>query len=576
MQRHFFRTVLGRWALSAAVALLLVLCLGGAAAEETRSLSFRQIATPAGATAVIYDGQDRRAGEIGRIDAGGQCEVIGAVDAKYLRVRYEGQTGYVRKSELKVGAVPADVPDAVCDTVSLVTATPTRHDSHLVLQGAFTADAPVEALFIYMWDESQQRLEHFSCTVPDAPADRIDAALLKKAIPLNKYSGGMKTLVVEGCTEKETLVLFRAPVYLFGALEEPVHVTELCGGLPPSVTDGKVSTAWAPKKPQPSLTVQIPERAHAALLTLEWKTLPGAYTVALLDEQGSALQTVQKEGAFYLDSVPLDAQTRTAVITPSTTDAALSTVRVYGENYPSIVQEWEPLPEKLDILLVSTHQDDEFLFFGGTIPYYASREDVTIGVLYMADCGRLRHREALNGLWSAGLRHYPVFLELTDEMTASIEKARSLWRKDDPEALLVQAIRRYRPEVIVCQDLNGEYGHGQHKYTAELVTEAVTLAADAGYHPESAEEWGTWQIKKCYVHLYEENQIRMDWNVPLDENGAITPMFLAWAGFDKSKSQIAYFSMERDGVKYDNTLFGLYYSAVGPDVEKNDFMENVR
>ena len=42
-------------------------------------------------------------------------------------------------------------------------------------------------------------------------------------------------------------------------------------------------------------------------------------------------------------------------------------------------------------------------FFGGAIPYYACREDARMAVLYMADCGRLRVREALNGLWTAGL-----------------------------------------------------------------------------------------------------------------------------------------------------------------------------
>ncbi|MBQ2699753.1 MAG: hypothetical protein IJF65_01210, partial [Clostridia bacterium] len=61
-----------------------------------------------------------------------------------------------------------------------------------------------------------------------------------------------------------------------------------------------------------------------------------------------------------------------------------------------------------------------------------------------------------------------------------------------------------------------------------------------------------------------------------DDSGVITPMFLAWEGYDKSKSQLAAFSMERDGAKYDNTLFGLYWSSVGPDIKKNDFMENIR
>ena len=68
----------------------------------------------------------------------------------------------------------------------------------------------------------------------------------------------------------------------------------------------------------------------------------------------------------------------------------------------------------------------------------------------------------------------------------------------------------------------------------------------------------------------------MDWNQPLDDTGVITPLFLATEGYDKHRSQHAYFSMQRDGTHYDNTLFGLCRSTVGPDVEGNDFLENIR
>ena len=44
-----------------------------------------------------------------------------------------------------------------------------------------------------------------------------------------------------------------------------------------------------------------------------------------------------------------------------------------GTTPPDWVQTWaEPL-EKADMLLLPTHADDEFIFFGGTIPYYAGQ-----------------------------------------------------------------------------------------------------------------------------------------------------------------------------------------------------------
>ena len=150
-----------------------------------------------------------------------------------------------------------------------------------------------------------------------------------------------------------------------------------------------------------------------------------------------------------------------------------------------------------------------------------------------------------------------------------------MWKKLGVQQMIVEALRRYKPEVIVCQDFNGEYGHGQHKLTVQLAADAVALANDPQYDPESAEKWGIWEVKKMYSHLYPENVIHMDWTQPLDESGVITPIFLANEAYDKHRSQVASFNMRRDGKKYDNTAFGLYYTTVGPDINKNDFMENI-
>lgn len=544
-------------------------------AETPEDLSFLKVGKAAKKTAIIYNEARRSSGEIARIQGEEGCEIIGSVE-KYYHVRFEGKTGYIPKNALSVEVVRANVAEALCDSVSLNTATPNRHAQYLEFQGVITAEEPLETLVAYIWDERQNKIEQVYTYKLDPASQRIDTAVLAKMLPTNKLTGGRKQLVLEGCAAKETVVLFRSPLYTFGELQDPVHVTHQCKGVPGVLKDEMISTAWVPKKSKPSLRVEIPQEAKAVLLTLEWKSLPSSFEVELLDEKGKLISKEEKSTGFYTDSVGLSQAVRTIIITPKDKTAALGNLRVYGEGYPAHeVQTWDAMPEKIDLLLISAHQDDEFLFFGGTIPYYAAREDVTIGVLYMADCGRARYREALDGLWTAGLRHYPIFLDLEDFYTLRKGEAAWRWRNDDPGRRLVQAIRRYKPDVIVTHDFNGEYGHGQHEYTAQLAAESLALAADGSYDPESADRWGTWQVKKMYSHLYENNQITMDWNTPLDDSGVITPMFLAWEGYDKSKSQLAAFSMERDGVKYNNALFGLYWSAVGPDINKNDFMENV-
>ena len=58
--------------------------------------------------------------------------------------------------------------------------------------------------------------------------------------------------------------------------------------------------------------------------------------------------------------------------------------------------------------------------------------------------------------------------------------------------------------------------------------------------------------------------------------GGMNAYDVAQKGFEQHKSQVAYFSMSlNDRSRYGNGLFGLYSSTVGPDVEKNDFLENI-
>ena len=527
----------------------------------------------------VYASPAKGAAELARIPAGDSWEVIDEA-GKYYRVRQPGTGGfgYVPKSQLSVDARIADpaLRDALCDSLSLTEPAPFRKEDYLTLSGTIRTEEPVDTLILYVWDERLLRVERTYVKQLDKPASELSAGILDRAVPLNKISGGRKQIVLEGCGENETFVLFRSAAYISRELEEPDHITGLCGGVPGTLKDGKVSTAWVPTAKKSALEITLPADGHAALITLEWKVPSAALTITQLDETGSVISEELKEERFYMRSVFLSDRARKVILKPGDGDScALSELRVYAEGYPGhAVQQWEAMPDKIDILLVSTHQDDEFLFFGGAIPYYSWRDDVTIGVLYMANCGRLRYREALNGLWCAGLKYHPLFLGLEDYLTYNAQEAAARWRNDEPEKLLTRVVRQYRPEVILVQDFNGEYGHAQHEVTAQLVADCLKLAEQEDFDPESAETFGAWSVKKCYVHLYDQNSIRMDWEQPLDDP-VITPMFLAKEGFDKSKSQQAYFSMERQGVLYDNHLFGLYYSSVGPDVQKNDFMENI-
>ena len=70
----------------------------------------------------------------------------------------------------------------------------------------------------------------------------------------------------------------------------------------------------------------------------------------------------------------------------------------------------------------------------------------------------------------------------------------------------------------MTQDIQqGEYGHRAAQDGGGRRQACYDLAADPQAYPESAETWGTWQVKKLYLHLWgeEADQIRMDWERPL-------------------------------------------------------------
>ena len=555
-----------------ALLLAVLLCLSAAgAAEEPHPLAFRLIGTPQGKPVPVRAAPGKKGDVLFTVEAGESCEILGQEDAYYL-IGADGQTGYAPKNLLDMQTLEASpaVPEALCPTLSLEDPIPDRHAEYLALQGTLTADQPVETLILVVWDERLFRVEKTVVKDLPRPSASVSMDILARALHFNKLSGGRKTVYLEGVCGGEVRLFFRSPAYICRENEEPAHVTKLCRGLPGTLTDTKLSTAWKATRGEPSLRFTIPEEAGAVLMTLEWKEIPGPFTVELQYADGRSLSLLSRPGGFYMDAVSLSPDVREVCLTPGSADDALSAVRVYSEPYPRhVIQQWEKVPDKIDILFIATHQDDELLFFGGGIPAYAAREDVTVAVLYMASCSRIRCREGLDGLWTAGLRYHPIFLGLEDVYTFNQAEANGKWKPKDPEGMLAEILCRYRPEVVVCQDFNGEYGHGQHKLTASLVTSAIERAAD----PELL---GSWNVKKFYVHLYEENQIHMDWNQPLDDTGVITPMFLAMEAYDKHRSQHAYFSMRRDGTHYDNTFFGLVRTTVGPDIVGNDFLENIK
>ncbi|MBN1777872.1 MAG: phosphodiester glycosidase family protein [Clostridiales bacterium] len=266
-----------------------------------------------------------------------------------------------------------------------------------------------------------------------------------------------------------------------------------------------------------------------------------------------------------------------AVDTGKRQEMSINEIFVFSRgDIPDWVQRWEPTPEDADIMFLMAHPDDELIFLGGAIPTYAVEQQRKVVVVYMTYSNTTRRSELLNGLWAMGMRQYPVIGEFWDKYSKSADVVADAWNKKKANTFAVEAVRRYKPKVIVTHDYNGEYGHGAHKLTAQIAERAYLYAGNAEYYTDSAEEYGTWQPLKLYSHLYPENQITLDWSVPLINMGGKTGLELAIEAYALHVTQEgAGVSVEVTGTEYDNRVFGLVYSEVGEDVLKNDFLENL-
>ncbi len=250
------------------------------------------------------------------------------------------------------------------------------------------------------------------------------------------------------------------------------------------------------------------------------------------------------------------------------------TVFAPGER-PDKSPEWVDL-DKADLMAAVCHPDDELLWFGGLLPTYAGERGLRVQVVYAVPSTPERRLELLDGLWHCGVKAYPSFLGLADNYTKTARQAWDKWGKNRMEKLYVEQLRRYKPEVLVTHDFKGEYGHGGHQAVAGSATKAVKAAADRRKYAALRKRYGVWQVKKCYVHLYDQNTVVLDWHVPLDAFGGKDGLTVAEEALALHRSQTSRGWKMEDGGECDNSRFGLWFTAVGKDEAGDDLFEHIK
>ena len=312
-------------------------------------------------------------------------------------------------------------------------------------------------------------------------------------------------------------------------------------------------------------------------LYLRFATPPKGYT---LSAEGFTLDCGQNH--YLHELVTLPEPRRSVTLSVSRGGLMLMHSALFTEGaLPSWVQDWQPPLEKADLMVLSTHNDDDILFFGGAEPYYAAELGYGVQVVYFTDqLSRFpRMNECLNALWYMGIRHYPVFGKFEDSKASSLDYYSIPIPPEEGKAYLAENIRRFRPDVLLTQDVNGEYGHLEHVYMLRLFREVIEETADGDKYPESAEQYGVWDVPKTYIHLWgdaDEHTV-MDWDMPLASFGGLPAIQVARNAYLCHATEYAkakHFVELRDD-PFSSYRFGLYRSLVGADEAKNDLFEHL-
>ncbi|QQL45637.1 PIG-L family deacetylase [Sulfuriroseicoccus oceanibius] len=260
-------------------------------------------------------------------------------------------------------------------------------------------------------------------------------------------------------------------------------------------------------------------------------------------------------------------------------------------------------PAKATLLVVCAHPDDEGIFFGGTLPYYTQTQNVPTICISMTSgdyslAPTVREAEFRSACWEYGLRNHPLFPRFRDYWIddGDINGTWDIWNDNvlgngDEAAGKLKAteyvarqIRKFRPEVVITHDENGEYGHSNHKAASIATRDAFAMAADPTVDLDGL---APWQAKKLYIHRYNTNANAVSklfhdhWESP-SING-LTPRQVANNGLAYHATQgtqtvsTAYLTGETASPDFEahaSEEWGLHTTMVGPDPIAPDFTIN--
>lgn len=176
------------------------------------------------------------------------------------------------------------------------------------------------------------------------------------------------------------------------------------------------------------------------------------------------------------------------------------------------------------VLYVAAHPDDENT---RAITYYANEKLFTSGYLSMTRgdggqnligseirdlLGIIRTQELLAARGVDGGHQF--FTRANDfGFSKNANETLTIWDKQAILSDVVRIIRQFQPDIILTRFPPDERaGHGHHTSSATLAQEAFNITNDPTVFPETAKQFGAWQVKRLYTNTGRW------WNQAINEN----------------------------------------------------------
>lgn len=183
-------------------------------------------------------------------------------------------------------------------------------------------------------------------------------------------------------------------------------------------------------------------------------------------------------------------------------------------NSADILVEMNKLNTVGSVLYIAAHPDDENTRLLG---YLAKHQNLRTGYLSLTrgdggqnligieqgeGLGLIRTQELLAARRTDGAEQF--FTRANDfGYSKNPEETFTIWNKDSILSDVVLAIRKFRPDVIICRfPTTGEGGHGHHTASAILAVEAFKKAADPSQYPNQLKQTSVWQANRIFWNTF--------------------------------------------------------------------------